>query len=55
MLISLGLASLLLIQPVFALNDGQQLVLEAWSLVNEGYVKSIPDLYKLEINSLLEL
>jgi DNA ligase (NAD+) len=24
-------------------------------LVNEGYVKSIPDLYKLEINSLLEL
>ena len=39
MLISLGLACILLIQPVFALNDGQQLVLEAWTLVNEGYLE----------------
>ena len=39
MLISLGLALILLIQPVFALNDGQQLVLEAWALVNEGYLE----------------
>ena len=36
-LISLGLACLLLIQPVLALNDGQQLVLEAWTLINNGY------------------
>ena len=38
-LISIGLSILLLIQPAIALNDGQQLVLEAWSLVNEGYLK----------------
>ena len=25
-------------QPVLALNDGQQLVLESWGLVNEGYL-----------------
>ena len=38
-LISIGLSFLLFIQPAVALNDGQQLVLEAWSLVNEGYLK----------------
>tara|TARA_Y100001968_G_scaffold300192_1_gene311405 strand:- start:529 stop:1800 length:1272 start_codon:yes stop_codon:yes gene_type:complete len=38
-LISFGLSILLLIQPAVALNDGQQLVLEAWSLINEGYLK----------------
>ena len=38
-ILSFGISILLLIQPVAALNDGQQLVLEAWSLVNEGYVK----------------
>ncbi|WP_320665036.1 carboxyl-terminal processing protease CtpZ [Prochlorococcus sp. MIT 1223] len=39
MLLSLCLAMCLLIQPAIALNDGQQLVLEAWSLVNEGYLE----------------
>ncbi len=29
---------LLVAQPIFALNDGQQLVLESWRLVNEGYL-----------------
>ena len=38
-LFSLGLCFLVLVQPTFALNDGQQLVLEAWNLVNEGYVE----------------
>ncbi len=38
-ILGFGISILLLIQPVAALNDGQQLVLEAWSLVNEGYVK----------------
>ncbi len=36
--ITLGLFVILLGAPVFALNDGQQLVLESWSLVNEGYL-----------------
>ena len=40
MLFSLGLACLFFVQPVFALNDGQKLVLEAWTLINEGYVTS---------------
>ena len=35
--LSLGLFFLVLVQPSIALNDGQQLVLEAWNLVNEGY------------------
>ncbi len=35
--LSLGLFFLVLAQPAIALNDGQQLVLEAWNLVNEGY------------------
>ena len=35
--LSLGLFFLVLVQPTIALNDGQQLVLEAWNLVNEGY------------------
>tara|TARA_Y100001968_G_scaffold331077_1_gene384657 strand:+ start:1054 stop:2355 length:1302 start_codon:yes stop_codon:yes gene_type:complete len=39
MLLSLGLACLLIVQPVLALNDGQKLVLEAWTLINEGYVE----------------
>ena len=39
MIFSFGLALLLLIQPAIALTDGQQLVLEAWSLVNEGYLE----------------
>ena len=38
MVISIGLFFLFLIQPAIALNDGQQLVLEAWELVNEGYL-----------------
>tara|TARA_Y100001968_G_scaffold333675_1_gene398260 strand:- start:5890 stop:7182 length:1293 start_codon:yes stop_codon:yes gene_type:complete len=43
MLLGLGIFLLALIQPVsiqpvIALNDGQQLVLEAWTLVNEGYL-----------------
>ncbi len=29
---------ILVAQPIFALNDGQQLVLESWRLVNEGYL-----------------
>tara|TARA_Y100001968_G_scaffold315285_1_gene341710 strand:- start:5759 stop:7072 length:1314 start_codon:yes stop_codon:yes gene_type:complete len=37
-LLSVGLSCLLIIQPVFSLNDGQQLVLESWTLVNEGYL-----------------
>ncbi len=36
--ITLGLFVILLGSPVLALNDGQQLVLESWSLVNEGYL-----------------
>tara|TARA_Y100001968_G_scaffold301797_1_gene314447 strand:- start:5761 stop:7056 length:1296 start_codon:yes stop_codon:yes gene_type:complete len=38
--LSLGLFFLVLIQPSIALNDGQQLVLEAWNLVNEGYFEA---------------
>ena len=37
-LFSLLLCILLLSQPVIALNDGQQLVIESWKLVNEGYL-----------------
>lgn len=36
---SIGLLALVFAQPSFALNDGQQLVLESWSLVNEGYLE----------------
>ncbi len=36
--ISLGLSIFVAVQPSIALNDGQQLVLESWSLVNEGYL-----------------
>ncbi len=41
-LTSLCLVSLLLILPssTLALSDGQQLVLESWKLVNEGYLNS---------------
>ncbi len=34
----LGLFVIFFGSPVLALNDGQQLVLESWSLVNEGYL-----------------
>ena len=37
-LLSFFLVLILCLQPVNALNDGQQLVLEAWALVNEGYL-----------------
>ncbi len=37
-LLSFGLCVLLITQPALALNDGQQLVLESWSIVNEGYL-----------------
>ena len=37
-LLIIPLCIFLVIEPVFALNDGQQLVLEAWQLVNEGYL-----------------
>ena len=30
--------ALLNAQAIFALNDGQQIVLESWSLVNQGYL-----------------
>ena len=30
--------ALLNAQPISALNDGQQIVLESWSLVNQGYL-----------------
>ena len=36
--VSIGLSLLILVQPASALNDGQRLVLESWSLVNEGYL-----------------
>jgi len=35
---SLLVLALLVPQLVFALNDGQQLILESWSLVNQGYL-----------------
>ena len=39
-LISVGISLLLVgTQAAYALNDGQQLVLESWSLVNKGYYK----------------
>ncbi len=38
LLISAGLYFLGLVPPGLALNDGQQLVLESWSIVNEGYL-----------------
>ncbi len=37
-LLSVSLCCLLVVQPVIALNDGQQLVLESWELVNAGYL-----------------
>ncbi len=37
---SLSLCLLLISQPVLALNDGQELVLETWKLVNEGFLNS---------------
>ncbi len=39
-LISLCLICLLIAKPAIALNDGQQLVLESWSLVNESFLNS---------------
>ncbi len=39
-MVSLFCCFLLLAQPVAALNDGQQLVLESWKLVNEGYLNT---------------
>ncbi len=36
--ISFGILFQVLTQPVFGLNDGQLLVIEAWNLVNEGYL-----------------
>jgi len=36
--ISFGILFQILSQPAFALNDGQLLVIEAWNLVNEGYL-----------------
>ncbi len=38
--LSLSLCLLFIGQPVLALNDGQQLILESWSLVNEGYLNT---------------
>ncbi len=37
-LMSLGLFVLLIVPSALALNDGQQMILETWSLVNEGYL-----------------
>ena len=37
-LISFGILFQVLTQPAFALNDGQLLVIEAWNLVNAGYL-----------------
>ncbi len=37
-LLSIGLIAIGLSSPVFALSDAQQLVLESWQLVNEGYL-----------------
>ena len=37
-LLTCGILFQVLIQPVFALNDGQLLVIETWNLVNEGYL-----------------
>ena len=37
-LISFGIFFQVLVKPAFALNDGQMLVVEAWNLVNEGYL-----------------
>ena len=37
-LISFGILFQFLTQPLFALNDGQLLVIETWNLVNEGYL-----------------
>ncbi len=37
-IVSLCLTFLLIAAPVLALNDGQQLILESWSLVNEGFL-----------------
>ena len=34
----------ILVTPALGLNDGQQLVLESWSLVNEGYLD--PDIFE---------
>ena len=36
--ISFGILFQVFTQPVFALNDGQLLVVEAWNLVNAGYL-----------------
>ena len=36
---SLIVCALLNAQPLLALNDGQQIVLESWSLVNQGYLE----------------
>ncbi len=38
-LLLIGLCALLGSQSVLALNDGQQLVLESWALVNESYLE----------------
>lgn len=37
-LLSFGILFQFLTQPLFALNDGQLLVIETWNLVNEGYL-----------------
>ncbi len=37
-LISFGILFQVLTTPAFALNDGQLLVIEAWNLVNQGYL-----------------
>ncbi len=37
-LVSFGLCWLIISKPALALNDGQQLVLESWKLVNDGYL-----------------
>ena len=37
-LLSLGLGVLLMATPALALNDAQQLVVESWRLVNQGYL-----------------
>ena len=37
-LISFAIFSQIFFKPAFALNDGQLLVIEAWNLVNEGYL-----------------
>ena len=37
-LLSFSLIFLVTVRPLYALSDGQQLILEAWNIVNEGFL-----------------